>query len=179
VLAPSLAALFQQGLDDPDASDFEREVLTRAIETGGITQEDYEEGFRRYISCMIDSGYEETYEKRSDGIYTLKPPQKIIDGSQAALDTYAEMGTTCADGTVMRIEALYNEQLNNPGLLADPYEVATACLVQAGLVGPDYKPDQLKKDLAPGDDDVELPFDPSDSQAQQCLNGAGFAYATA
>ncbi|MDR2975312.1 MAG: hypothetical protein LBV00_11495 [Propionibacteriaceae bacterium] len=175
VLASSLRALFRDYLDNPNLSDFEREVITRAIETGGITQEDYEEGFRRYISCMVDAGYVETYEKRPDGIYQLTPPQKVNTGEQSGVEAYMEQGTNCADGTVMRIEALYNDQLNNPGLLADSRELAVECLIRSGKATVDYTPEQFEKDFAAGFTNTAI--DPTDPQVKQCMASAGFAYA--
>ncbi|MDR0489317.1 MAG: hypothetical protein LBG99_08010 [Propionibacteriaceae bacterium] len=175
VLAPNLRAFFQQFLNQPGISDFEREVFTRAIETGGITQEDYDEAFRRYISCMEDKGYYETYERRPDGLMSVFPPSEI--DNQEAMDAYAPQMTDCADGTVIRIESAYNDQLNNPGLLSDPYEIVVQCLAQSGLVDLSYTPEQFEQDWNSSLKD-NAPFDPKDPQAQQCLSGAGISYAT-
>ncbi|MDR0489569.1 MAG: hypothetical protein LBG99_09330 [Propionibacteriaceae bacterium] len=177
VLAPNLRAFFQQFLDQPGISDFEREVFTRAVETGGITQEDYDEAFRRYASCMVDKGYHETYERRPDGLMSIRPPQSMVDVSDKEFDAYAQQMTDCADGTVMRIEAAYNDQLNNPGLLSDPYEIVVQCLAQSGLVDLSYTPEQFEQDLNSSLKD-NAPFDPMDPQVQQCLSGAGIGYVT-
>src|SRR5699024_10552530 len=44
-------------------SDFEHEILDRAIENGELTQKDYEEAFNRYQECTEAAGLDETFRK--------------------------------------------------------------------------------------------------------------------
>ncbi len=174
-IAGSLVALFEQRLENPNLSDFERDVFERAVETGRIDPADYEEAFQRYEACMSDLGYQDTWVMGPDGIYQITPPQSVITGGQAALDEYGERGTDCADGTTMRIEATYGQQQNNPNLLADPREIAIECLQGLGAVPEDYSPDDLEREL--GGDVSAATFDPTDPEQNQCLRGAGFTLA--
>jgi hypothetical protein len=174
-LAPSLVAIFEQRLEEPNLSDFEREVYERAVETGEISAVDYEEAFNRYQACMLDLGYEDTWVKGPDGIFQITPPASIIQGGPEAAEEYMEKGTDCADGTTMRIEANYSQQQNNADLLADPREVAIQCLVEIGAVPADYSPDDLDAELK--GDLQKASFDMAEPNANQCLRGAGFAVA--
>ncbi|GAA3219239.1 hypothetical protein ACFP63_16035 [Oerskovia jenensis] len=173
-IASSLTALFEQRLEEPDLSDFEREVFERAVETGEISAVDYEEAFNRYQACMLDLGYQDTWTKGPDGLFQITPPASITQDPKAA-EEYMERGSDCADGTVMRIEATYGQQQNNADLLADPREVAVQCLQTLGAVPADYSPEDLETELQ--GDLQKASFDAKDPEANQCLRGAGFAIA--
>jgi hypothetical protein len=174
-LADTLVDLFEQKLENPNLSDFERDVFERAVETGRIEPADYEEAFQRYEACMSDLGYVDTWVKGSDGIYQITPPASVVAGDSADVEEYMERGTDCADGTTMRIEAAFAQQQNNPDLLADPRSVAIACLVALGAVPADYTPEDLDREFD-GDLD-QATFDATDPDQNQCLRGAGFAVA--
>ncbi|MFC3999051.1 hypothetical protein ACFOVU_24245 [Nocardiopsis sediminis] len=165
----SLVEQFEQARENA-ASDFEREVLDRAIENGEIAAEDYEDAFNRYRQCAEDAGLDETYERRSDGIYTITPPLLEAD---ADIDEYLEVSGDCAEGTTMQIEALYQTQVNNPGLIEDTRVLTVDCLVAEGLAPEGYTPDELDEDVSDGFADA--PFDPAEPAAQECLQQGGYS----
>jgi hypothetical protein len=167
----SLVEQFEQARENA-TTDFERDVLDRAIAAGEISAADYEEAFSRYRECVEDAGVEETYEMRPDGLYAITPPK--LDG-QAEADEYMEVTGQCADGTTMRIEALYNTQVNNPGLVEDTRLLAVDCLIEEGLAPADYTVETLHADAEAAFEDA--PFDPMAPEAQECLVKGGYNYA--
>jgi hypothetical protein len=173
VLASSLTDLFEQQLQNPNLSEFERDVFQRAVESGEIPQADYDEAFQRYEQCVSDLGYQESWRQLPTGVYQITPP--VFD-DDADLERYAEEATDCADGTTMRIEMVFVQQQGNPDLLADPRAVAVRCLVEGGFVDASYTADDFEEDLAAGLEDV--PFDVADPAANLCLANAGYAVAT-
>ena len=88
-LAGSLTELFEQALDEPRNAEnpFVVGVLTRAIDTGAIAQEDYDEAHRLYRTCMTDAGYEESYSQLANGSCRITPPpldgQEAVEGREA------------------------------------------------------------------------------------------------
>jgi hypothetical protein len=154
-------------------SDWEREVWDRSIKSGKVDPADYEEAFSRYRRCAEDTGYRETYTKQSNGLYKIMPPAELA-GDQKTFDIYAAATEKCADSSgLMRIEALYGEQINNPDLLANPKLLVVQCLKKAGLVPADYTPEKLDafiKNRFAGPD-----FDPMNEEAQKCFAAGGMA----
>jgi hypothetical protein len=174
-VATSLVALFRQAQQRPGLSDFEREVLNRAVSSGRIAQADYEEAHSRYARCMKDAGVTETYTKLPNGAYEIHPPLADGHGTEAtaALDRYKTVSDKCARGTMPVVESLFLVQQGNPDLLADPYAVAVRCLVKVGAVSAAYTAEALKKDLQ--GDAAKASFKIGDPQAHTCLWSAGFA----
>jgi len=171
VLAGSMTELFAQYLDGEALSDFEREVLERAAETGAISQADYDEAFTQYQQCVSDLGYTETWTQLPSGVYQVTPP--LFD-SQEATDRYAEQATECATGTVMVVEALFNQQQVNPDLLSESRAVAVDCLLEGGFVDGTYTVEDFDRDL---ETPPEASFDVSDPIANACLSSAGYSIA--
>lgn len=178
-LAPSLSALFDQYLTRNDLSTFEREVLTRAKQTGRIGAADYETAHSREAQCMAAQGYDITYKKLPNGLYKNTPHLPTTTDNakaQSQADALMNASAECAKGVTMVIEALYTVQQGNPDLFADPYEAAVQCLRKAGLVPGDYTAQtfaaQYEKSLQ------QAPFDPNSDTAQACLTGAGIAFAS-
>lgn len=169
-LAGSLTELFEQQLQNPGLSDFEREAFERAIDSGSISQDDYDEAFNRYEQCVSDLGYKDTWSKQPNGVYRITPPH--LEG-QDAVDQYMSQTGECADGTTMRIEALFIQQQSNPDLNADPRAVAVQCLLKGGYVDASYTLDDFDKDLQSGFENA--PYDVSASDVNACLYNAGFA----
>jgi hypothetical protein len=169
-LAGSLTELFEQELQNSNLTDFEREVLQRASETGKISEPDYDEAFNRYEQCVSDLGYTDTWEKMPNGIYQITPP--LLE-SQAASEIYFDQANECATGTTMVIEALYTLQQANPNLLADSRLVAIQCLVSSGFVDPSYTVDDFDRDF--NSQFQTAPYDVMDPEANLCLFGAGYA----
>ncbi|WP_169276275.1 hypothetical protein [Bifidobacterium moraviense] len=63
-LAPS-AQLIQQYLDQPRIiSAYEKPILERARDNGGVTDDDYEAAWTRFEGCMADRGYTKVTVKR-------------------------------------------------------------------------------------------------------------------
>ncbi len=171
-LAGSMTELFEQQLQNPNLSEFEREVFERAVKTGSISQADYDEAFNRYEQCVSDLGYKDTWEKLPNGLYRITPPPLA---NQAAVDKYREQTEECADGTTMRIEGIFTQQQSNPNLNADPRAVAIQCLLKGGHTDASYTADDFERDSETGFQDA--PFDVSDSDVQTCLYSAGYAIA--
>ncbi|MDR1386388.1 MAG: hypothetical protein LBJ44_02125 [Propionibacteriaceae bacterium] len=170
-IADSLVTLFQRELEREQISDFEREIFTRAVETGRIDPADYEEAHLRYDRCMRDAGFPLTYSKRSSGVYSTD----TWIGESAEL--LGDQGLICSRGVLARVEALFNLQQNNPDLLVDDREVAVRCLAKAGLVPSSYAVEDFQRDFIDwGADSEGPPFDPMDPVANDCLAGAGYEY---
>ncbi|WP_377939054.1 hypothetical protein [Alloscardovia venturai] len=69
-LASSLSDLISQELQDQDLSDFQRVILERAKDAGGVSVSDYESAWSGYRSCMLGKGYKEIkLIKFPNGIY--------------------------------------------------------------------------------------------------------------
>ena len=180
-LGPGLLREFES-LRERAATDFEQEVLDRAIEDGGITQEDYEEAFNRYTECADAAGLRETYTKLPNGLYQLTEWEVDADprdqeAYEEATNAHMETSADCAEGTILLIESAYSLQLGNPEGIEDPRQAAIQCLEDEGLVEPDsYTPDEFDEDLEDAFSDA--PFDPSDEATNLCLYMAGFAVST-
>ncbi|WP_017571343.1 hypothetical protein [Nocardiopsis halotolerans] len=180
-LSPALLSEFE-ALRERARSDFEREVLDRAIEGGGITQEDYEEAFNRYTECAEAAGLRETYAKLPNGLYQLTEWEVDADPTdqeayERATNAHMETSADCAEGTILLIESAYTLQLGNPEGIEDPRQAAISCLEDEGIIEPDsYTPDEFDADLE--EVFADAPFDPSDEAASLCLYMAGFAIAT-
>lgn len=174
-IAPSLVALFQQTLDRNSAtlSDFERDVLTRAVADGKISALDYEEAFSRRTSCMSDAGYHDDAVKLPNGLYQLTPKPPTDSDPKAWMEAWADADKRCATGNLIIIEGLYRIQQGNSDLLADPLQVAAQCLIKEGLAPATYTAEQLKDWLET--QSAQPPFDPSDPKAQTCFSNAGIA----
>jgi hypothetical protein len=176
-IAPSLVALFRQTLQRDDLSEFEREVINRAIATGRLSQADYEEAHSRYARCIKDSGVVEVYEKLPNGVYE---PRTDLSGAtdaeaDAARKRYEVISDRCLDGMFV-VETLYQTQQGNPDLLVDTFEVAVRCLVKAGLAPVGYTAADLKADVRSRW--TNTPYDVNDPQAHTCLWSAGFSVNT-
>lgn len=178
-LAPSLGALFDQYLARKDLSPFERDVLTRARQSGRIATADYENAHAKEAACMTAAGYDITYKKLPNGLYKNTPHLPTTNDTkkaQAQADALMTASAECAKHVTMVIEALYTVQQGNPDLFADPFDAAVQCLRKAGLVPGDYTTatfaDQYAKSFQ------QAPFDPNGDPAQACLAGAGIAFAS-
>lgn len=168
-----MTELFQQQLQKPNLSDFERDVFERAVETGSIPQSDYDEAFNRYERCVSDLGYKDTWTKEANGLYRITPPP-LAD--QEAVNRYGDLTADCADGTTMRIEAMFAQQQSNPDLNADPRAVVVQCLVKGGYVETSYTVDDLDRDLQSGFENAS--YDVNSPDINACFYSAGYAIAT-
>jgi len=149
-------------------SDFERDVLTRAISTGAIEPADYEEAVSRYLQCTSAAGYTIDTEKQSNGIYRWLP--RNID--DAHLQAYIDDTTACARGTTMIIEGLYKVQVANPDGL-DQASAMARCLITYDVVDASYTAADFTKDF--GENFAHAPYTVKDPTVIICLTSLGFA----
>ncbi|OZG69179.1 hypothetical protein [Bifidobacterium eulemuris] len=128
-------------LESGDLSDFERGVLQRAVETGRISQDDYEQAQALYVRCMETSGYDHlVFDKLPNGLYSLSDESQTDDG-------YFDAVMTCSQGTTSVIEAEYRDQQDNPDRYKDRGIVAVQCLREAGVVDDSYTAAQFNSGL--------------------------------
>lgn len=164
---PAGSRTFAEALEAEAASatsNFEREVLSRAAESGAIAAADYEEAVSRYLACTADAGYVIDAQKLPNGIYRWIP-QDITDDVAYLDDTYA-----CAEGTTMILEALYKLQVTNPDG-KDLGTVAIECLRDNGVVDGSYTLEDFNADVPGGFADA--PFDGTSEAATMCLTSLG------
>ncbi|WP_169171446.1 hypothetical protein [Bifidobacterium oedipodis] len=169
-------------LESDDLSDFERGVLQQAVETGRITQDDYEQAQALYVRCMETSGYDRlVFDKLPNGLYSLSDESQTDDG-------YFDAMVTCSQGTTSVIEAEYRAQQDNPKRYKDNGIVAVQCLREAGVVDDSYTAaqfnnglDRLSKTRSSGaaEEDVTpssafgFPVNPGDEQTLFCISLGG------
>ncbi|GAB3277941.1 hypothetical protein GCM10027589_03880 [Actinocorallia lasiicapitis] len=166
----SLVAEFKKARDRA-TSDTERAVWDRAIKDGKLQPSDYEDAFAKYRQCAQDAGIKDTYAKQANGIYKVTP---ALMTEKSAVDAWAKTTGGCADSTgLMRLEALYRTQVDNPEGIADQRELVVSCLLKEGLVTGAYTAEQFDKDARAGM--VDTPFDTTDPKARACLEKGGYA----
>lgn len=174
-IAP-LSDLWQEELDGSDLSDFERDVLKRAVKTGRIEQDDYEQAHAKYLQCMTTAGYDQlAYDKLPNGLYSLSDDAVIDNG-------YADQMVACSEGTTRVIEADYRDQQDNPDRYKDHGIIAVQCLRDAGVVGDDYTAAEFNRSVekmnsggARPQDAFSFPLKSDDSQALYCLYLGGLS----
>ncbi|GHC73227.1 hypothetical protein GCM10007079_06980 [Nocardiopsis terrae] len=152
-------------------TDFERETLDRAVENGGLTQQDYEEAFNRYQECAEAAGLQETYRKMPSGLYRLV--ETGSGDSEDSMATAMDANAECADGTIMRIESMYALQIGNPHMLADSRAAVIQCLYEQGHIEADYSMADFDRDMEDGM--RSAPFDLADEAVDDCFYSSGFA----
>ena len=176
-MAGSMVELFEEELRDPTLSEFERDVFTRAVETGSISAADYEAASQLYRRCLEDSGAPVEWTKGPDGIYVASWKFSAQDDPEDIKKMMGETAGNCAQGTLVRIEALYRIQQNNPGLLADPFEAVIDCWRRVGKDLPDYGPADLEKEITSIESGPpHYSFDLSDTDVRTCLADSGFSF---
>lgn len=171
-----LADNWKMLLKNSDLSDFERDVLERAVKNGKITQDDYEQAQSKYLECMVSEGYDKLkFNKRPDGIYQLAEDSEVDSG-------YGDAVVKCSEGTTMRIEALYRDQQDNPERYKDHSIIAVQCLRDSGIVDSSYTAAQFTKALRKTSDGSDFqnyskvfgfPVNSDDSQTMYCLSLGG------
>lgn len=172
-IATSLAVLIDRELAKPDLTPQVRQILERAKASGAISQADYESAFAVYAKCVKDAGVVEEYVKLPSGVYKVIPHYST--DSQAAAKADFDRSGDCGIANLAPIEGLYTLQVGNPDLLADNYQVATGCLIKAGLVKADFTSATLKTLAEKGFEGA--PFDTGSTAFTQCLANAGMAFA--
>lgn len=168
-LAGSFEELLEQYLEDEE-NPYVIDVLNNAIDTGGITQAQYDEAHRMYTECMVSAGYEEEHKRMSSGIIQITPPDMSAEEAQQYMDTAGE----CAD-ELAPIEALYRAQQGNPDLLTNGDEIVVACFKRNQVVDSTYTTTDLAEDLESRFE--EAAYDPNDATVQECFSAGGYSVA--
>lgn len=178
-VAPSLTALFQQTRDErkDTLSDFEKEVLDRAIATGKIAAADYQEAVSRRTQCMVDAGYTESLETQPNGLIKIVPTVPSEGDLNAWNETYFDKSMACAEGNLKVIEMLYRDQQGNPDLLSDPMDIIMNCLQSEGVPTEGFTAADLAK-WVENPKSVKLPFSLTDPLVKQCMSNGGVAIET-
>lgn len=170
-LGTSLVALIDQALAKPDLSTEVRVILRRAKAAGSISAADYESAFSAYAKCVKDAGVTEEYAKLSTGIYQVIPHYATT--SETAHRADFDKSNACGLKHIADVEALYSLQVGNPDLLSDTNEVATRCLVTAGVVKADFTSEAFAELVEKNFEGA--PFDTASPAFTQCLASAGMA----
>ena len=145
-LAPSLSDYAGQLADKFAGSmdERQREAVERVIETGEVSQSDYEQALSDYRQCMIDRGYREIiFLDMGGGIREEAAHQAGTDQQERR---YAQDSMACEDAYTTAIDELYRMQVGNPGLLQDHNEAITDCLRRTGQVEPSYDGEQFRRE---------------------------------
>lgn len=178
-IAGSIADLAQMTLDRGPASQarsyqggaegaamLEQAALERTVESGEVSDPDYEANHLRYVECMTNAGFAPDFRKSASGFYVQLPFRNVADTE--ALDA-ALAG--CSTNTAA-IDMIYRLQESNPKLIKDSRQVAVECLFEAGYVSDSYTTKDFEKDW--GADN--FPFDATLAGPNDCLWGAGYGY---
>ncbi|WP_426625085.1 hypothetical protein ACPPVW_03085 [Leifsonia sp. McL0607] len=165
-LADSYTALIEEKLDG-ELTDFETEVLERALGRGTISQGDYEAAHERYRECMARHGVATEQRRFPNGVIHSTPPGP---NDEFTLEQLVEFDYMCAKSTIFVIDELYVVQQGNPGLLRDTSAAGTACLLREKLAPESFSRDDFEAAFGPGHDNYDsLPFDVKDERVQMCL----------
>jgi hypothetical protein len=146
-------------------SDWEREALESAAESGSISDEDFEYAEQMYLRCMADRGVPTTKQiDPATGYFSY------TSESAEGVDVQA-IQQECSGGNGLELRALYFEASGNPDH-RDRDELMAECLVNEGVVGKGYSGEDYKRDK-------ELAVPPYDESSQgfvRCyVNPAGGA----
>lgn len=166
-----------------ELSAFERDVLTRAVRNGRISQDDYEQAQAQYLQCMSQEGEDSlVFDKLPNGLYRLNQNSPTGDG-------YADAMLKCSEGTTSIIEAAYRDQQDNPDRFKDHGILAAQCLRDNGIVDESYTAAQFNHAIKQFGDNREqsseqaisdvfgFPVHSGDSQTLYCLYLGGLSLA--
>ncbi|MFJ4037231.1 hypothetical protein ACIPVB_04030 [Microbacterium sp. NPDC090007] len=172
-LATSLASLAHQQLAEGGMSDWDRKVLEKAVNTGAISQADYDEGVDNFDACMASAGLHWVRTTLLNGVVDFQPPPG--DSSSNDPEGTATAQWNCYQSTYLHTQELFRLQQANPDLLANFSLAAVNCLRKAGMVGDDFTADDFDKAFGPRDTPAtDWPFDVMDLRAQTCLSSLGY-----
>lgn len=165
-LADSYTALIEERLTGT-LTEFDTEVLERALDRGTISQSDYEAAHARYRECMAQHGIETEERRFPNGVIHSTPPGP---GDRFTVEQLMEVDYRCAISTIFVIDELYVVQQGNPGLLRDTSAAGRECLVREGLAPTSFSRDDFESAFGPENADYDsLPFDVTDELVQMCL----------
>ena len=141
---------------DPDASDFEREVFA----DGKVTRGEYESAVDRLVACG---------EARGVTIGVIPAGDMYNYSIAGASERSDAVMTECSMGTTMDIESLYEQVVVNPER-DDINKLVAECFVRSGLVD-DYSANEyryVKEQSGLGGPGPDFPFDPEDPRRFEC-----------
>ncbi|WP_334148885.1 hypothetical protein [Microbacterium sp.] len=144
----------------------EQKALNRTVESGAVSEEDYEANHQIYVECLNAAGFTPEFRQSSDGFYVQLPFRNVADSEQLDLAL-----TDCATHTTA-IDMIFRLQEANPQLLTDSRAVAVGCLADGGYVASSYSAEQFEQDWLSDD----FPFDATEAGPNDCLWGAGYGY---
>lgn len=167
-LASSLTELINQQLQNPDLPDSQRKILSRAKESGGVSQSDYENAWAGYKSCMLDKGYKEILLiKYPNGLYREAPYKQ---GTSVQEAKYTSDWQNCIAQYTMYVQSIYTTQIGNPNLYASQAQGVVDCLIREKLVPPSYTAEQYSKETT-SEDETPTSFNEKDMRVRGCEVG--------
>lgn len=168
-IADNITVLFQQTLDEANLNEYGKEIFERAVQTGQISEDDYEDAHATLVSCLDSKGIDITYSKTTTGVYYMNAwvmPDNLTD------DYVNREMSACEDEVDWpAIESMYSMQQNDPELYADPDEVIVRCLWDDDIVPTTYTAKDFSRDFP-----NQTPFDKTDPQVLDCLQRGGINY---
>ncbi len=161
--ATSYESQLKQALQSA-TSDFEKQVLKKAIKTGKISDSDYREANEKYQQCMISKGDPITFS--TDQSTGLMQESMNVDDQNYDSDKVNSDSIACAEGTNLLIRDLYERMATNPSN-SDEIELIVSCLKRKKLVPESFtKQDYLTESAKP---DGSSKLDTSSELFSQCL----------
>lgn len=161
--ATSYESQLKQALQSA-TSDFEKQVLKKAIKTGKISDSDYREANEKYQQCMISKGDPITFS--TDQSTGLMQESMNVDDQNYDSDKVNSDSIACAEGTNLLIRDLYERMATNPSN-SDEIELIVSCLKRKKLVPESFtKQDSLTESAKP---DGSSKLDTSSELFSQCL----------
>lgn len=161
--ATSYESQLKQALQSA-TSDFEKQVLKKAIKTGKNSDSDYREANEKYQQCMIAKGDPITFS--TDQSTGLMQESMNVDDQNYDSDKVNSDSIACAEGTNLLIRDLYERMATNPSN-SDEIELIVSCLKRKKLVPESFtKQDYLTESAKP---DGSSKLDTSSELFSQCL----------
>lgn len=145
----ALNQLIEDGLAEA-GSDFQKEVLTKAKQSGEISEADWKEANNRYKSCMADQGYEVELVFQGSKVQTIRDAEEgeTGDADNSVNRKRQQVDIECYAKTSAFINEVY-DYINGTGSM-DGDQIQRAvfkCLVDRGLVPKDTTYDEFLADL--------------------------------
>lgn len=177
-LADSMETMAQQRIDAGGLSHWDEAVMKKALETGAISQADYEEGASLFMACMNDAGMNFTSRTHLNGVIEFVAPQRATSEEESAQQATAQ--AKCYESTFAATQELFRMQQANPDLLSN-FPLATAnCLKSAGVVSDDFTEKDFVEAIQPRDEGESAALlDFEDERVQTCLYSLGYSIGVA
>ncbi|WP_241746767.1 hypothetical protein [Bifidobacterium dentium] len=145
-------------------SDFERQVLTKAIKAGKISEADYREANEKYQQCMVSKGDQISFS--TDQSTGLMQESMNVDGQDYDSDKVNSDSIACARGTNLLIRDLYERMTTNP-TNSDDIELIVDCLKRKKLVPSSFTKQDYLTESSKTNGSSKL--DTSSESFSQCL----------